>query len=325
MLRNWAKGAWRILDRLPLGFAQRVLTSAHKKWSRGRVSSWRPHSRIEETVETSNPKQKEVGVFIHVYYEDYLPRLNKVIAEFEEHLPHVEFFFASPKEDIVQALQNTKTRNSNVSKVVLSENRGRNFGPLFVEFPMEIREFDFMVHVHTKKSLHQRTEYAKEWSDLLWNNLLENRDVFLENLEAMRGNLQAQLLYPVDLELQHPTCYGWKQARIQEIPDLDDELFLIREEGRRFPFPIGGMFMARSTWLNSVFLRRKWSYADFPEEKGQIDLTTQHMIERLLGVAKTSVESNLTQIAFFPGLNLRTTDTSFVYSDQKSSQTTKPF
>jgi lipopolysaccharide biosynthesis protein len=317
MLRKGLKTAWRFLDKLSLGLAQKILSKVHKRWSRGRVRSWKPRSSIEVKHKMAEPGPKEVGVFIHVYYEDYLPRLNKVLSEFREYYPLVEFFFTSPKAEIVQTLEGMKLKHANLSKVVLSQNRGRNFGPLFVSFPKEIRDFEFVVHIHTKKSTHEKREYAQEWADLLWGNLLENTEVFKRNLSVMRDTSSASLLYPVDLNLQHPTCYGWKQARIIKIPDLDENLFGSRKDGQRFPFPIGGMFMARSAWLTGVFLRRKWSYSDFPEESGQIDMTSQHMIERLLGVAQLELEVGLTQIAFFPGLNLWTTDTSFVNADQR--------
>jgi lipopolysaccharide biosynthesis protein len=317
MLKKGLKTAWGFLDYLSLGLAQKILSKFHKKWSRGRVRSWKPRSTIEVRHNIAKPGLKEVGVFIHVFYEDYLPRINKVLSEFSEYFPLVEFFFTSPKAEIVQSLEDMKLKHSNISMVVLSQNRGRNFGPLFVSFPKQMRDFEFVIHIHTKESTHQKREYAREWADLLWGNLLENREAFKGNLSAMRDISSASLLYPVDLNLHHPTSYGWKQARIIAIPDLDENLFISRKDGQRFPFPIGGMFMARSTWLTRVFLRRKWSYSDFPEEGGQIDMTPQHMIERLLGVAQLELEAGLTQIAFFPGLDLWTTDTSFVNADQR--------
>lgn len=286
-----------------------------EKW---RVSKWRPSTIIIPTKLLNAPKKNEVGVFIHVYYADYLPRVEKILLKYSEVLPAVVFNFTATDSQVFGSLQELAGRCPNVGLVRLCANRGRNFGPLLFGFQDVIPDFKFVIHLHTKKSLHANEEVGKKWADFLWGNLLEDVEIFQNNLSLFRSE-NVSLLYPVDLKLLPPKNFSWANSRAYiplglQVPPESNLLGI-----DRFPFPAGGMFMASSAGLKNSLLTRRWSTDDFPYEFGQTDGTAQHALERLVGLLSGRGGSSFTDhIVFFPSLGLYTSDTSFCNADLAS-------
>jgi lipopolysaccharide biosynthesis protein len=289
----------------------------HQSRTRRRVSKWRPRSILTPPKLGYAPQAREVGVFVHVYYSDFLPRIQNLLATYAEAFPNVVFNFTSTNADTHSSLVGLAQRYSNVGLVRQSVNRGRNFGPLLVDFQDEIPKFRFIVHIHTKKSLHAEKGLGEKWTDLLWGNLLENLNVFENNLALLREVESATLLYPIDLELFHPNNFSWAGAKGHlpaEIAQSPDAKFLSVE---RFPFPIGGMFMASSSGLKKSLLTRRWTLDDFPDELEQVDGTVHHALERIIGCLswKAGAHPN-EQIVFIPSLDAYTNDPSFCTADK---------
>lgn len=68
------------------------------------------------------------------------------------------------------------------------------------------------------------------------------------------------------------------------------------------------MFLARSSaysWLTDV----QWTYEDFPPELGQIEGTTQHFIEKVLGYAPAIKKQN--HLVYVQEIDGFTNDTRF--------------
>jgi lipopolysaccharide biosynthesis protein len=290
--------------------------AVHQIRTSRRVANWRPETVLTPTKSLIGPKPQEVGAFIHVYYPEYLPRIEKILDCYSTAFPNVVFNFSCTDASINSSLVDLSKRFPNVGSVRQSVNRGRNFGPMLFSFQDEILEFRFVIHVHTKKSLHVDKSTGENWANLLWVNLLENLDVFQNNLDLLRQNENATLLYPVDLQLFPPGNFDWAGSKAHVPPE-----FVESQEGRlldveRFPFPIGGMFMASSFGLEKSLLFRRWSPEDFPAELGQVDGTVQHALERLVGcVSWRGGSLPNQQIVFFPSLNAYTSDSSFCQAD----------
>jgi lipopolysaccharide biosynthesis protein len=281
-----------------------------------RVSPWRPKTFVTPARLVQAPRPQEVGVFVHVYYAHYLPRIKKILARYARAFPNVVFHFTSTDDEVHSNLIDLSKEFSNVGLVRLCLNRGRNFGPLLVAFQDEIPKFKFIIHLHTKKSLHADKVLVKRWANLLWGNLLENLEVFKNNLSLLRGDERLTLLYPIDLKLFPPHYFTWGRS-LENIP-----LEAVRSSAQkpldvdRFPFPIGGMFMASSVGLAESLLFRRWSPEDFPEELGQTDATIQHALERLIGyLSWKGGNSPNEQIVFLPRYGAYTTDCSFCSAD----------
>lgn len=294
----------------------KALGVGHKLIASRRVSNWRPENTLIPSKLHHPPRRREVGVFVHVHYSEFLPRIKNILAVYTEAFPNVMFNFTSTDEKIHASLLDLATQFRNVGLVRLCVNRGRNFGPLLVSFQDEIPKVKYVIHVHTKKSPHAGKGIGDKWADLLWGNLLENLDVFRNNLSLLRAGENVSLLYPVDLKLFPPDSFSWARSRgnvpLEIAASSVNRLF----DADRFPFPVGGMFMASSKGLKESLLFRRWSPEDFPKELGQTDGTVQHALERVIGCLSWSGGPPFNeQIVFFPTLGAYTTDSSFCSAD----------
>jgi FMN phosphatase YigB (HAD superfamily) len=162
--------------------------------------------------------------------------------------------------------------------------------------------------LHSKKSLHGGGEQLG-WAQFLHNSLIGNRLLTRQIISAFEQDPSLGLVYPVTFKQMPSWVHSWLKnfnagrvwaSRIGlQVPAAE---FLI--------YPVGGMFWARTKALKQI-LAFPWSYTDFPEESGQIDNTTQHVIERLLELNSSQNEMK----SVFIHMNDLTEDTSFAWKD----------
>ncbi|MCQ8278948.1 hypothetical protein NFI95_10870 [Acetobacteraceae bacterium KSS8] len=171
--------------------------------------------------------------------------------------------------------------------VAVCANRGRNFGPMLVRFRHAIRAHEFVLHLHTKRSLY-RFGGLDAWRTSLLRTLLPAQAVVRGFLQAFEDDPSLGILSPAPAEAVRPWTYSWLRNR-----DVAKVLFArlglsgaLPEDG--FDFPAGGMFWARTQAI-APLLDHPWRDEDFPEEQGQTDGTIAHAIERsiILVAAKT--------------------------------------
>ncbi|MCM8738910.1 hypothetical protein M5E06_33030 [Azospirillum sp. A1-3] len=223
----------------------------------------------------------KIAVTIHVYYREYVGVLVAQLAmlQFE-----FDLFITSPFQDVVDSFIEVWGRSEVARGSVharVTPNRGRNFGPLFVEYGEALRQYDIVGHVHSKKSLY--TGHPRyDWGYHCISGVLGSP----EYMEAVLWQLSKGTRYGIVCTEKHPAlpfwAYHWLKNTHQGLT-LAEELGLDFEEGFA-SYPVGGMFWARREVMEPL-LQRKWKYEDFPEEAGQTDGTVHHALERLLGAA----------------------------------------
>jgi len=92
-----------------------------------------------------------LAVHLHLYYVDALPALEARFAAFPA---RADVFISVPEGAPVGEIEaRLRPLHGNIS-IATVPNRGRNFAPLFVTFAKALREYDFVGHIHTKKSLY---------------------------------------------------------------------------------------------------------------------------------------------------------------------------
>lgn len=257
-----------------------LLRVARKRWKRlSKTSTWLPASYLIEPDCDEGSSPGSVGFFVHLYYMDYAVRLVSAL----ERNPQVQHVFVStPSSEISDFLSSWSVAHRRVDLIVsLTPNRGRNFGPLLVEFSHQIKKFDIVVHLHSKKSMHQKQHFGTDWANRYWYLLLENPTLLQRSLNLIGTSPQINTISPLLADIIPADAYSWLLNE-KKGGELLSKIGL-QSSALRFPFPAGGMFMARVQALLPLF-DLNWSWQDFPEEKGQIDGTTQHAVERLIGV-----------------------------------------
>ena len=227
-------------------------------------------------------RQAKIALTIHAFYIDHFARYLEQLRSFRYSF---DIFITAPEKNIetVDAFVSALKASSKVRtvKVAVCQNRGRNFGPLLVEFSKALRDYDIIGHIHSKKSLYTggaRFDLAYRSTSAVLGDPDYIRAVFSAMLEGTVGLVAAEK----DPNLPY-WAYHWlknKHARSELIAKLG--LSESTETPGFLIYPVGGMFWATQKVLEPL-LQCNWSYDDFPEETGQTDGTIHHAVERLIG------------------------------------------
>jgi lipopolysaccharide biosynthesis protein len=232
------------------------------------------------------PEDKSTKLFIdgvaltaHVYYADFIPKLFKLTEDWPR---GSKLFVSTTSVELKEEILDYFAKSRFTLDVRVVPNIGRNFAPLLVEFSKTLQNFEYFVHVHSKKSSHSRNGMGAEWGMRNLHLLLEpshlNRAILL-----MKRWQNVGIVFADSRDLLRGLNFRWGQNRaptkklFEAIPGFEK----IRWRGR-ISFPAGGMFLARSSSVREI-LDLPWSYDLFPPEQGQLDGTLQHGIERLFG------------------------------------------
>ena len=230
-------------------------------------------------AEITNPEQPlskiRVVATAHVFYDDFAELL--LNAPWHE-LPYEQLLVTTSSRRIQKLLSQGLSGAPVKVEIILCENRGRNFGPLFVEIGKAIEEFDYMVHIHSKRSPHHDRSLSREWSACSWDLFLNPTLVRKALAFLSSGNACFVACEPPDWLRMHTLHWGSSRNLAASILDVPPSTL-----GRGIlEFPVGGMFACKASSL-SALTAKAWTYGDFPEEKGQLRGTPQHAIERAVG------------------------------------------
>jgi FMN phosphatase YigB (HAD superfamily) len=220
-----------------------------------------------------------IVVVIHAFYidvfEELLPRLVRAI-------PHFDLLVSTDQPEKKRAIEAAATRDglAHRCRVVLVENRGRNFGPFVAVFGQDILSYDYVLHVHTKKSLFSGAEQVR-WRDEIYRALFANSACAAIALALLEEDRQIGLFFPeTSAHVAH-----WGHTWLSNIGaghSLLARLCLPYDGFDEYlDYPVGGMFWARVDALRPL-LTAGLTLSDFPDEHGQTDGTLAHAIERVI-------------------------------------------
>ncbi|WP_267360213.1 rhamnan synthesis F family protein [Methylobacterium sp. GC_Met_3] len=222
-----------------------------------------------------------IVVVVHAFYvdvfEDLLPHLVRAIPRFD--------LLVSTDEPAKQRALEAAADRAGLAdrcRVVVAENRGRNFGPLVTVLATDILHYDLVLHVHTKKSLFSGAEQTR-WRDEIYRALFANAACAAVALSLFEDDSRIGLFFP---ETSAHIVY-WAHAWLSNIGTgygLLARLGLPYDGFDEYiDYPVGGMFWARVDALRPL-LTSGLTPQDFPEEHGQTDGTLAHAIERVIPI-----------------------------------------
>ncbi len=235
---------------------------------------WRGIPRPSRTTDA------KVGAIIHVHYPE-------LVAEIAEHLKNIPVPF-----DVVVTNSSGEKLEEELFHVGLAqqvfilpvENRGRDLGPLvYAVNAGYLDPYQLVVKVHTKHS-QWRAEHkvldgdGQQWRNSLLNGLLGSQDRVKDILSLFASDPGVGLVIP-EANLVGPEHWGGNEHAVTE---------LLRRLGlhiryRDLSFAAGSMYWVRGFILQGL-RALAMSPADFEDEQGQIDGTTAHALERIVGV-----------------------------------------
>ena len=161
-------------------------------------------------------------------------------------------------------------------EVRVTPNRGRDLGPMLVEFRDVFDRYPFILHTHGKKSLH--APFLAPWRTFLLETLLGTPAVVRSVFEAFAVAPSLGMIVPQHFDAIR-RWVSWN-GNLAEARRLGERMGFELDAGRALDFPSGSMFWARSAALRPL-LHLGLGFDDFPEEGQQVDTTTTHAIERL--------------------------------------------
>lgn len=231
---------------------------------------------------------KKIAIHLHLFYVDLLDEF----INYLNNMPYSFDLFISTRES--EDIESIKAKCSHISNLAQCHvrpvaNRGRDIAPLYVEFGKEIQQYDYFLHIHSKKSLYTGTE-QKNWRNYSLETLLGSPEQIKKifGLFAKRSE-KAGLFYP-EPDADFPMWgLDWLSNEAQG-HHLLSRLHIQPERGP-FYYPAGSFFWARTKALQPVF-DLKLSLKDFPEEQGQTDGTLAHVLERAIQFVAISQEHN---------------------------------
>lgn len=247
--------------------------------SQGDVSEApKPEPEVEPIIAEAKQARPWIAVHMHLYYEDLL-------EEFCGYLNHITQAFdlfisckqGADQEQILQLSQNIH----NVREITIKEtiNRGRDIAPFYVLFRDELMQYECLLHIHSKKSLYTGQEKA-EWRHWALDGVLKNEKTVAEILHyLLHAEPKAGLIYGEMTDTLPLGALHWlrNEAKGRELSKRLD----IEFDNGMFFYPVGSFFWVRTEAIRPLF-DLKLTYEDFDEEKGQIDATMAHALERII-------------------------------------------
>jgi lipopolysaccharide biosynthesis protein/ubiquinone/menaquinone biosynthesis C-methylase UbiE len=237
-----------------------------------------------QEVPTDFPHLGSIAIHLHLYYEDMLEQCIQHLAN----IPTEFDLFVSVSKDNKTDVSLDRLRSSLplLRNIIVQKtpNRGRDIAPFIIEFGQSMLKYDFIAHMHTKKSLHN--PHLSDWFTEIMGALFRSPGDIYQILQLLAGD--AKFVYPAPSLRILTDRYGW-----------GDNFSLARDVAAKFlkqritqqsfvEFPQGTMFWAKSTALDD-FLRLPFRYSDFPVEPIPADGTLAHALERLLFIASNKV------------------------------------
>lgn len=275
-LRRW--GLKAVLRRIVVELRHRL----HR--NRGRFTG---NSHFPDLVELANivPFGEErspgrIAVHTHVFYLD----LAREIATYLRHVPFAFDLFVSTVDEAAKETCETIFRELRWMQqltVRVTPNCGRDIAPMVCLFGKELSNYDFVAHIHTKKSLYA-DGHMSGWREYLLHQLLGSEDQVRRIFALFVGDPRLGLVYPQNYR-QFPYWgntwlsnkgLGREWCQRLGIEDMPEGYF---------DYPAGSMFWTRMAGLRALF-DAGILFSDFPEEAGQTDGTLAHCIERLLAL-----------------------------------------
>lgn len=277
------------------------------------ITRWLPREILEpERIISEAAKDLKIAVCLHIFYDDFIDRFAQALDAFPT---QVDILLTLAKEEFTEKAREILGGHPKVNgiEIRIVPNRGRNFGPMLVEYSELLKNYDLFCHLHSKKSLFSGKEQT-QWADYLTEYLLRDANIVSGVLNAFAEDKSLGLYYPTTFWMM-PI---WVNHVTMNVP-------FIREWERRLglshvpeflSYPVGGMFWARPEALEGV-VGESWEYDDFPAEPLPNDGSMLHALERVLG--SLVEEKGYKQFFYYPTTGQFTTDKSYTTSSYRGS------
>jgi lipopolysaccharide biosynthesis protein len=236
------------------------------------------YQKITKSFSIEKSSGTKLAVIIHLYYTDSWPLIKEKLANIN--VPF-DLFISVQEQDKNIILDEVNTHHKTTNIIVLP-NRGRDVLPflLIARKISEEKQYKYILKLHSKKSLHRND--GNEWLDSLLDELIPaNISAIIKTLELTDTGAIGPASHVVSLSKYmggNRDLIGLVLEKMTDRKTIDHILF----NQSKYHFFVGTMFWCRIDFL-SPLLSSNLTPADFNTESRQVDGTTAHAIERILG------------------------------------------
>lgn len=254
---------------------QYVLHSKDENWISNFPRSY-PIGTLRPPSQSFVNTRPSVALTAHIYYPEFADRL---IAGWNSTTSYDALFVTVSDHEVARFMNRKLRKDHENVTIAVVENRGRNFGPMLATFASYLLEFDYFAHLHSKASKHTTSNRVSGWVESNWNALLQKPHLTEMIISFMKEN-QASLLHAENPKWLGPHNFYW-------LDNSKKAMNLLSRLGMpfvrvQFPFPAGGMFIASTESFRNL-LEIRWHIKDFEIERGKLNGTLAHTVERLIG------------------------------------------
>jgi hypothetical protein len=196
-----------------------------------------------ETVEISGQQPGRIAVHLHLYYLNLLHELVGYFTNmpygFDLYVTVVEGNDKKIAQEVRKALKGAKLRTLFVIRV---ENRGRDVAPFLSIFATRYQEYDYICHVHSKKSLFTGS-VQDDWRTYLFQSLFGSADLIKRIFGLFVSSPAIGIVYPATFEQMPYWAHSWLSNR-QSAHRLAHRLGIALDVSKYVDYPVGSMFWA---------------------------------------------------------------------------------
>ena len=216
-----------------------------------------------------------IAVQAHIFYEDLIEemidKINNIPLKFDLFITTDSFNKSEIIENFVQ--EYSKAENYYITIV---ENKGRDVLPFLTQLKEIIKEYKYICHIHSKKTIYS-PEYGEKWRKYLFNNLLGSAEIISEILSDFESSEKLGFIFPEAFFECIPFAIKIKDDDRKFTNIMLNKIISGFKVEKSFDFPAGNMFWAKVDAIHQIFENDEL----FPNEENQQTGTIMHGRERI--------------------------------------------
>lgn len=234
---------------------------------------------LKSDLEYSIPETKNIAVQLHVFYPDVATQILKYLHNIPAGF---DLLISVVSEADKIYIKNLFNEVKNVKKLVVKvvPNIGRDISPLMIAFKEAWYEYDYICHIHTKRSPH--TYFGEEWRTYLFDSLLGSEDRVRNAIQTLEEQNDLAFLYPENYYLVKKATIFDDNA--EHINAMMCKLGLEEEKSyTHYPFAAGTMAWFKTEHFKQL-VELDFDYSDFKNSNTNTDGTLAHAMERFFAI-----------------------------------------
>lgn len=257
-----------------------------KPWNEKVDPNDKKYSKIENlwNIEYDNyisrrHSNAKIAVIVHVYYEDIWNEISKALKNITQSFD----LYVTTTNNIDRKLLLKQIKSEYYdSEVIVTENRGSDIGPFMVclnHIIKQRKDYDYILKIHSKKSLLVNPVRGEQWRKQLFNSLLGSKEEVSKILKIFDTRSDIGMIGPKSCLMSFTSKESESNSNYNEFFfNYFRKRFNIKD--KELKFIAGTMFWCKFEPLRDLFSKYELTIDEF-EEGHAPDRLKAHAMERI--------------------------------------------